>query len=68
MKIKLEIELEKLIVITENHGGYLVGQCIVCGESGWLGGKLGYRAGAKQVPGNHLKHKHSCPVNEVIVS
>ena len=53
-KITISIEPEKLIRVTENHGGFKTGICIVCGASGWLW------------PGwlESLKHKEDCPVGE----
>ena len=43
----MKIKKEKLIVVTENHGGYLSGYCSVCGVRGWL---------------DELKHKDDCPI------
>lgn len=44
---KVEIEASKLLVVTENHGGYLGGQCLWCGAVGWM---------------DRLAHKPECPV------
>ena len=27
---------KELMVVTENHGGYLSGLCALCGDSGWI--------------------------------
>lgn len=44
---KVLIDACKCIVITENHGGYLGGECIWCGAVGWV---------------DRLKHEPDCPV------
>ncbi len=36
---------KELMVVDENHGGYLAGHCAVCGDLGWI---------------NNIKHKKSC--------
>lgn len=65
--VTVRLPLNKLVVVTENHGGYMGGECISCGASGWLNGKYGLKAGtkdAKEWKGTHLVHKPSCPVNK----
>lgn len=47
--ITVSLPRKKLIEITSNDGGYLGGQCIVCGASGWT---------------ETLKHKPGCPLYE----
>ena len=67
-KIKIEIDPEKLVIVTGNDGGFLSflsGNCIACGASGWIVGKLGRKTGSKD-RGSDLVHKPSCPVNNVI--
>jgi len=64
-KITIEVEVKDLIVVTENHGGYLVGMCFACKASGWLYNH-GYPARAQNVPGAHLQHRASCPMNDML--
>lgn len=48
-KVTLELELSDCIRTTENHGGYRAGECISCGESGWI---------------DKIEHKPDCPVGK----
>jgi len=64
--MELQINPNKLVRITENHGGYLSGECVVCGASGWFDGKLGRKYGDKKNPGADLEHKKNCPINKEI--
>ena len=64
--MKIEVDADKLVILTEDHGGYLAGECIVCKAGGWYDGSLGYRFDDKDVLRNHLIHKKSCPVNKAI--
>lgn len=41
------IDARKLIIVTENHGGYKGGTCVHCDASGWI---------------DRIKHKPECPV------
>jgi len=66
MKITLKKDIEKIVVVTEDHGGFLEGECIACDETGWIDGKYGYRYGVKGVPGNHLIHKKNCVMNKFL--
>jgi hypothetical protein len=34
----VEIHIDKVVQVTENHGGYLGGSCLSCGALGWLWG------------------------------
>lgn len=43
----VQIEASKLIIVTEDHGGYKAGRCVACGACGWL---------------SRLEHKSDCPV------
>jgi hypothetical protein len=59
---KIEISADKLVIVTEDHGGYHGGECLVCGECGWIVEQqfgIPYN-GNKEL--NALKHKKSCPV------
>lgn len=64
--MKILVDINKLVITTQNHGGYLAGECIVCGAGGWYDGDLGFRFDNKEVLKNHLIHKKSCPVNDGI--
>ena len=64
-KLKVEINLQKVIIITGDDGGYESGYCILCDASGWIKGKLGLPYGTKDV-GSDLVHKKNCPVNKEI--
>jgi len=44
----MKVKRENMFPTTEDHGGYLVKKCLVCGVSGWE---------------DKLKHKKNCPVN-----
>ena len=35
-KPKLEYTRRELLIVRENHGGYLAGSCSLCGSSGWI--------------------------------
>lgn len=65
-KITVEIDIEKLVPITDDHGGYEAGECLLCGASGWLvENRLGYHYKDKDV-GADLQHKKACPMNKEI--
>lgn len=56
----------KLVVVTENHGGYTGGRCVVCGERGWLCEKpYGLPYGSKD-PASSFHHKRECPMNAAL--
>jgi hypothetical protein len=61
---KVRVDIKEAVRVTENHGGYLGAECIICGECGWLDGKYGYAHGTKNVMGNHLIHTKACPMNK----
>jgi len=61
--VKAHVPVHKLVVVTENHGGYLGGRCVICDATGWLDGEIGYAYNAKGLLGNELKHTRSCPVS-----
>ena len=44
--VTVTLPVSKLVICTENHGGYEAGRCIACDASGWF----------------PLKHKPTCPV------
>ncbi len=51
---KVKVDANLLIRVTENHGGYLAVECILCKASGW-DGKLEHEPGCEV--GKALKHK-----------
>lgn len=61
--MKVEIDVKKLVRITENHGGYEVAECLLCDASGWLEGRFGHPYGTKDA-GSDLIHKKNCPINK----
>ena len=61
-KIKVEIDIRKIVRVTEDHGGYEAGECILCDASGWLEGRLGLPYGSENT-GADLVHKKNCPIN-----
>jgi hypothetical protein len=59
---KIEVSADKLVTVTEDHGGYHGGECLICGECGWIVEQpfgIPYN-GDKEL--NALRHKKSCPV------
>ena len=66
-KILVEIDIRKLVPINEDHGGYKVGECLLCGASGWLEGRFGHPYGTKDT-GADLVHKKNCPINKELVN
>lgn len=65
--MKIELQLNDVVVIDENHGGYLGGHCIACKASGWIEGRYGIAASAPK-RGAHLCHTKTCPVNKLITA
>lgn len=65
-KVRLTLDPEVVVRVTENHGGYLAGRCEACGVIGWLEGRLGLRYGDYTEFDTWLKHKKACPINKVI--
>lgn len=45
------VPITKLVVVSENHGGYLGGTCVACGANGWM---------------DRLVHKPGCAVGKVL--
>lgn len=43
-KLKMEYTRRELLVVNNNHGGYLSGHCFLCGSCGWLD-KIEHAAG-----------------------
>lgn len=46
-KARVSVPVQKLIIVTGDHGGYKEGWCVVCTAHGWLG---------------KIKHKPGCAV------
>jgi hypothetical protein len=65
VRVTIRIDASKVVQVTEDHGGFLAGKCFACGASGWLEGR-GYPHRAKDVPGSHLRHGASCPMNRAL--
>jgi len=53
--MKVEIEAKKLILVTENHGGYLAGKCLYCDSHGWI-----------EKDDLQYGHRPGCPVPEAL--
>lgn len=64
----IAVDAMKVVVVTENAGGYLAGVCIACDASGYLmDARNGYPHRVKKsVLGNSLIHKPDCPMNDVL--
>lgn len=61
------VDAKKVVIVTEDHGGHLVGECIACGTRGWLSPRYGYPHRVKDtVMGNGVIHKKDCPMNEIL--
>ncbi len=60
------VQIDKAVRVTSNDGGYLGGECLCCGQGGWLKAHYGYRHDSKEAKerGNVLRHKKDCPMNE----
>ena len=69
-KITVDIDPEKLVITTSNDGGYLGGECLICGEMGWTNGPDCYKhMGTGKIDrglSNQLVHKNDCPVGTYI--
>ena len=50
---------EKAIVVTENQGGYRAGECVFCGETGWINVAKG--------ASNGINHKKDCPTQSTLL-
>ncbi len=61
------IDPKKVVIVTEDHGGYLAGECIACNALGWLEPRYGYPYRVKgTVIGSGVVHKKGCPMNKVL--
>jgi hypothetical protein len=62
---KVLVRADKIIQITEHHGGYVGGKCICCDATGWLSDyEYGLPFGV--VPGKGLTHAKQCVMNTVL--
>jgi hypothetical protein len=64
---KVLIDINQIVRVHSNHGGYLGADCILCGAGGWLDGKYGYAHGVKdpdKMTSNRLVHKKKCAMNK----
>ena len=66
-KIPVDLSIDVVVAITENHGGYMGGRCLSCNEEGWLEPRYGYPHRVKaKVMGTLLIHTARCPMNTVL--
>jgi hypothetical protein len=63
---KVLIEANKVVQVTENHGGYLGGSCLACGQMGWLDANGYPWRVRKKVMSNRLIHTKNCVMNKVL--
>lgn len=62
--VTLQKDAKEVIIVDEDHGGYLSGHCFACGASGWIDGS-GYPSHVS-APGYHLQHNVECPMNVLL--
>lgn len=62
--VSFAMRADDVVLVTENHGGYLGGRCIACGSAGWIEG-YGFPFGTRN-KGNYVVHKKACPMNAII--
>ncbi len=43
----MKVLRKNMLIVTEDHGGYMAGFCAICGVAGWI---------------DSIKHKKDCPV------
>lgn len=72
-QMKVLININKVIQVTSNDGGYLGGRCLVCDSAGYLRegysypfNSIGYRGHG--LLGNELVHKKNCTMNRYLHS
>ena len=61
--LMVEIPFHKTVIVTDNHGGYMAGRCMVCNGIGWL---YAERVDPIDPKSNSLQHTPSCPVGKII--
>ena len=61
-KRTVRVDVDEVVIVTENPGGVPGGRCSQCGALGWIDGKYGYAYGT-DVMRNRLIHKKSCVMN-----
>ncbi len=67
LAVHVPVDVNKIVTVTENHGGHLSGKCIACGVNGWLDSQYGYPHHMRVlVMGSKLIHGKDCPMNDVI--
>jgi hypothetical protein len=65
--VKVLVPVEALVIVTENHGGYTAGRCVVCGKLGWLAEyPHGLPFGSTAALDNTLHHAKVCPVGQAL--
>ncbi len=66
MSQTIPVDAKSVVIITEDNGGFLAGECVACKAGGWLDPRYGYPHRVKgSVIGNRVIHKENCPMNEV---
>lgn len=63
--LMISIPASKVVLVTQNHGGYKVGVCQACDAQGWVEGH-GYPHQAVTALSSTLQHQQTCPMNEVL--
>lgn len=53
VKTKTKYSRNDLLLVTEDHGGYEAGICVLCKATGWI---------------DEIKHKPSCPLSDTKVN
>ena len=66
VKVAIMVDLNDVVVVTENHGGYQGGKCVACGAIGWLDTRCGYPYPATGVLRNKLIHTKGCSINKYL--
>lgn len=61
---KVLVDIRNVILVTDNHSGYIAAKCLVCRSSGWLDGQFGYTwKDRKKAMSNRLIHAKNCSMN-----
>jgi|GEM_PF-2703842 hypothetical protein len=64
-QITLTLDIDKVVRVTKDRGGYKEGECVACGAHGWMHTRYGYPHGSRagKEKGNGINHKKDCPMN-----
>lgn len=68
-KVRVAVDVNDLVRITETHGGYHAGHCVLCKSYGWIteyryGLPIHSRSGTTDV----LKHNVGCKFNRILTT